>query len=67
MLRGDMEGPVGGIEDINVESLVRHLKAGQTYDGGISESSSHEAHAWSIIIVPSLVKDESEPDEYALS
>ncbi|KAG9236909.1 terpenoid cyclases/protein prenyltransferase alpha-alpha toroid [Amylocarpus encephaloides] len=45
MLRGEAEGTVGGIEDINVEALVGHLRAGQTYDGGISESSSHEAHA----------------------
>ncbi|KAH8676875.1 terpenoid cyclases/protein prenyltransferase alpha-alpha toroid [Tricladium varicosporioides] len=46
ILRGDevlAEGQKG--EDINVEALVGHLKAGQTYDGGISESSSHEAHA----------------------
>ncbi|CAG8973393.1 hypothetical protein HYALB_00000156 [Hymenoscyphus albidus] len=45
MLRGDVEGPVDGIDDIDVEALVGHLRAGQTYDGGISESSSHEAHA----------------------
>ncbi|PQE03438.1 hypothetical protein CJF30_00005427 [Rutstroemia sp. NJR-2017a BBW] len=41
--------------DIDVESLVEHLRRGQawrwllnfakTYDGGISESSEHEAHA----------------------
>lgn len=29
ILRGDAEGPVGGIDDIDVEGLVKHLKAGQ--------------------------------------
>jgi len=46
MLRGDVKS--GGIleeEDINVESLINHIRSGQTYDGGISESSHHEAHA----------------------
>ncbi|CCU78869.1 putative geranylgeranyltransferase type I beta subunit [Blumeria hordei DH14] len=32
-------------EDIDVEMLLRHIHSGQTYDGGISESSKHEAHA----------------------
>ncbi|CAD6448064.1 9d1fa01f-c692-44de-82c9-b422335780b7 [Sclerotinia trifoliorum] len=34
-----------GDDDIDVEKLVEHLRAGQTYDGGISESAQHEAHA----------------------
>lgn len=29
MLRGNLEGPIEGIEDINVEALVGHLRAGQ--------------------------------------
>ncbi|KHJ32267.1 putative geranylgeranyl transferase type-1 subunit beta [Erysiphe necator] len=32
-------------DDINVENLVQHVLSGQTYDGGISETSQHEAHA----------------------
>ncbi|KAH8602740.1 terpenoid cyclases/protein prenyltransferase alpha-alpha toroid [Bisporella sp. PMI_857] len=43
ILRG--EGEVSDMEDIDVEKLVNHLRSGQTYDGGISESSQHEAHA----------------------
>lgn len=43
MLRGDLDGQQE--EDINLEPLVDHLRAGQTYDGGISESWEHEAHA----------------------
>jgi len=31
--------------DVDVEGLVDHIRAGQTYDGGFSESSEHEAHA----------------------
>ncbi|KAF4637117.1 hypothetical protein G7Y89_g955 [Cudoniella acicularis] len=45
MLRGDVElSEQEKEEDINVEALVNHLRSGQTYDGGISESFSHEAH-----------------------
>lgn len=32
-------------DDIDVEKLVGHLRVGQTYDGGVSESAQHEAHA----------------------
>ncbi|KAK0119105.1 hypothetical protein ONS95_007969 [Cadophora gregata] len=32
-------------DDVDTESLVDHIRAGQTYDGGFSESSEHEAHA----------------------
>ncbi|KAH6709319.1 terpenoid cyclases/protein prenyltransferase alpha-alpha toroid [Leptodontidium sp. 2 PMI_412] len=32
-------------EDIDIEGLVDYIRAGQTYDGGFSESSEHEAHA----------------------
>ncbi|RAL62425.1 hypothetical protein DID88_004991 [Monilinia fructigena] len=43
MLTGDAHEM--GDDDIDVERLVGHLRAGQTYDGGISESAQHEAHA----------------------
>ncbi|KAM3065920.1 geranylgeranyl transferase type-1 subunit beta [Clarireedia jacksonii] len=45
MLTGDAHEGREEEEDINVERLVEHLRRGQTYDGGISESSEHEAHA----------------------
>ncbi|PQE25250.1 prenyltransferase and squalene oxidase protein [Rutstroemia sp. NJR-2017a WRK4] len=45
MLTGDAHEEREEGTDINVESLVEHLRRGQTYDGGISESSEHEAHA----------------------
>ncbi|QSZ28642.1 hypothetical protein DSL72_003141 [Monilinia vaccinii-corymbosi] len=44
MLTGDAHEERGE-DDIDVEKLVGHLRAGQTYDGGISESAQHEAHA----------------------
>ncbi|KAJ5032452.1 uncharacterized protein L3040_009056 [Drepanopeziza brunnea f. sp. 'multigermtubi'] len=44
ILRGD-EVVLVKEEDIDVERLVDHIRAGQTYDGGFSESSEHEAHA----------------------
>lgn len=43
---GGVEGDEG---DVDVEKLVGHVRAGQTYDGGISESSQHEAHGKSSI------------------
>lgn len=42
ILGGDLED---SDNDINVKSLVQHIRSGQTFDGGISESSQHEAHA----------------------
>ncbi|KAI1005851.1 hypothetical protein K3495_g2371 [Podosphaera aphanis] len=42
MLRGYDGGPN---ESIDVQKLMYHIKSSQTYDGGISESSQHEAHA----------------------
>ncbi|KAJ1327743.1 geranylgeranyl transferase type-1 subunit beta [Microdochium nivale] len=36
---------VGKEDDINVEALVAHIRRGQTFDGGISESATHESHA----------------------
>ncbi|TQS35698.1 hypothetical protein Golomagni_03872 [Golovinomyces magnicellulatus] len=41
ILMGDKDKP----EDIDIEKLVSHLRSAQTFDGGISESSQHEAHA----------------------
>ncbi|RCI09083.1 hypothetical protein L249_5125 [Ophiocordyceps polyrhachis-furcata BCC 54312] len=32
-------------EDIDVDALVGHIRRGQTYDGGLAETSSHESHA----------------------
>ncbi|KAI1098432.1 terpenoid cyclases/Protein prenyltransferase [Jackrogersella minutella] len=32
-------------EDINVDALVAHIRRGQTFDGGLGESSTHESHA----------------------
>ncbi|TAQ90498.1 hypothetical protein B7494_g1197 [Chlorociboria aeruginascens] len=40
---------LGEGEDIDVDKLVDHIRSGQTYDGGLSESSEHEAHALSIL------------------
>ncbi|KAF8863348.1 terpenoid cyclases/Protein prenyltransferase [Acephala macrosclerotiorum] len=46
MLRGDKELTEEEKRgDIDVDRLVEHIRAGQTYDGGIGESSRHEAHA----------------------
>lgn len=44
-LRGDVrEGEQGWVEDIDVDALVAYIRGGQTYDGGIAESSQHESH-----------------------
>ncbi len=46
MLRGDLQAPNGQVfKDIDVDKLVAHIRAGETYDGGIGETSEHEAHA----------------------
>ncbi|KAM0209527.1 hypothetical protein ACHAQD_011113 [Fusarium lateritium] len=45
MLRGDVKkGDDGWVEDLNVEDMITHIKRGQTYDGGLAESSKHESH-----------------------
>ncbi|KIL93050.1 Protein prenylation [Fusarium avenaceum] len=45
MLRGDVkEGDDGWVEDLNIEDMIAHVKRGQTYDGGVAESSKHESH-----------------------
>ncbi|KAJ4113233.1 geranylgeranyl transferase type-1 subunit beta [Fusarium equiseti] len=46
MLRGDVkEGDEGWVEDLDVDKMVAHIRGGQTYDGGVAESSQHESHA----------------------
>ncbi|KAF4975870.1 hypothetical protein FZEAL_7393, partial [Fusarium zealandicum] len=46
MLRGDVkEGDEAFVEDVDVDEMVAHIRRGQTYDGGVAESSQHESHA----------------------
>ncbi|KAF4470188.1 farnesyltransferase geranylgeranyltransferase type-1 subunit alpha [Fusarium albosuccineum] len=46
MLRGDVkEGEDGWVEDVDVDEMIAHIRRGQTYDGGVAESSQHESHA----------------------
>ncbi|UZP41685.1 hypothetical protein NXS19_009501 [Fusarium pseudograminearum] len=46
MLRGDVkEGDEAWVEDLDVDKMIAHIKRGQTYDGGVAESSQHESHA----------------------
>ncbi|KAH7391766.1 geranylgeranyl transferase-like protein type i beta subunit [Pyrenochaeta sp. MPI-SDFR-AT-0127] len=45
ILRGNVEGPVDGVPDINVDSFVECVRQAECYDGGISEAPYHEAHA----------------------
>jgi geranylgeranyl transferase type-1 subunit beta len=45
ILRGNVEGDVDGITDIDVDKFVRRVQESETYDGGISEAPFHEAHA----------------------
>ncbi|KAF4584041.1 geranylgeranyl transferase type I beta subunit [Ophiocordyceps camponoti-floridani] len=33
------------VEDVDVDALVGHVRRGQTYDGGLAETSRHESHA----------------------
>ncbi|KAL5382599.1 hypothetical protein DPSP01_006436 [Paraphaeosphaeria sporulosa] len=44
MLRGNLEGPVDGVPDIDVDAFVRCVQAAESYDGGLSEAPYHEAH-----------------------
>ncbi|RDA91103.1 hypothetical protein CP533_6694 [Ophiocordyceps camponoti-saundersi (nom. inval.)] len=32
-------------EDVDVDALIGHIRRGQTYDGGLAETSKHESHA----------------------
>jgi geranylgeranyl transferase type-1 subunit beta len=45
ILRGNLEGPVEGVPDIDVDKFVECVRRSETYDGGISEAPFHEAHA----------------------
>lgn len=49
MLRGDTgtesQKAEEEVEDIDVPALVAHIRRGQTYDGGFSESRANESHA----------------------
>ncbi|KAK7425751.1 geranylgeranyl transferase type-1 subunit beta [Neonectria magnoliae] len=46
MLRGDVhEGDEAWVEDVDVDQMIAHIRRGQTYDGGVAESSQHESHA----------------------
>ncbi|KAF2265675.1 geranylgeranyl transferas-like protein type i beta subunit [Lojkania enalia] len=45
MLRGNVEGPVDGVPDINVDKFVECILESECYDGGISEAPFHESHA----------------------
>lgn len=56
-LRGNCQvGDGAWTEDIDVEALTRHIRQGQTYDGGVAESSQHEAHGMymyaSVVVEP---------------
>lgn len=45
ILRGNIEGSVDGVPDIEVDKFVRCVQMSETYDGGISEAPFQEAHA----------------------
>ncbi|OMP84149.1 Geranylgeranyl transferase type-1 subunit beta [Diplodia seriata] len=45
ILRGSVDGDVDGVQDMDVDAVVRCIRASETYDGGISEAAYHEAHA----------------------
>lgn len=45
ILRGDLEGPVDGVPDIDVDKFVECVREAECYDGGISDAPFHEAHA----------------------
>ncbi|GAB7353271.1 hypothetical protein MBLNU459_g3777t1 [Dothideomycetes sp. NU459] len=45
ILRGTAEGEVEGCKDVDVDKLVQCIQVAETYDGGISDSPFHEAHA----------------------
>ncbi|KAF1980901.1 terpenoid cyclases/Protein prenyltransferase [Aulographum hederae CBS 113979] len=44
ILRGNAEGEVDGVPDVDVDAFVRCVRAAEAYDGGISEAPFHEAH-----------------------
>ncbi|GKT40676.1 geranylgeranyl transferase type-1 subunit beta [Colletotrichum spaethianum] len=66
-LRGDAkEGDADWVEDIDVDALVRHIRQGQTYDGGLAQSShqneSHAGYAWCAVSALVLLDRPSEQD-----
>lgn len=55
-LRGDAsEGNGAWVADIDVDNLVEHIRRGQTFDGGVSESSEHEAHGKVLLPASAMV------------
>jgi geranylgeranyl transferase type-1 subunit beta len=45
ILRGNLQGPVEGIPDIDVDKFVKCVRESECYDGGISEAPYSEAHS----------------------
>ncbi|GKT89072.1 prenyltransferase and squalene oxidase [Colletotrichum tofieldiae] len=64
-LRGDAkEGDADWVEDFDVDALVKHIRQGQTYDGGLAQSShqneSHAGYAWCAVSALVLLDRSSE-------
>ncbi|KAI1200991.1 terpenoid cyclases/protein prenyltransferase alpha-alpha toroid [Nemania serpens] len=53
--------------DFNVDALVKHIRRAQTFDGGMSESSTHESHSgYAYCAVAALaLLDASDPEPHA--
>ncbi|KAF2280822.1 geranylgeranyl transferas-like protein type i beta subunit [Westerdykella ornata] len=45
ILRSNVEGPVEGVPDIDVDKLVQCIRERETYNGGIAAAPFREAHA----------------------
>ncbi|KAI0385691.1 terpenoid cyclases/Protein prenyltransferase [Hypomontagnella monticulosa] len=43
-IRWALRAPEAG-QDFDVDAMVAHIRRGQTFDGGLGESSTHESHA----------------------
>ncbi|KAI0175483.1 terpenoid cyclases/Protein prenyltransferase [Hypoxylon sp. FL1284] len=65
-VRWALGGPEAG-EDFDVDALVAYIRRGQTFDGGLAESSTHESHAgYAYCAVAALtLLDLAEPDAAA--
>ncbi|KAI0392904.1 terpenoid cyclases/Protein prenyltransferase [Xylariaceae sp. FL0594] len=63
---GGAEGDDGSL-DFDVDALVRHIRRGQTFDGGMAESSMHESHSgYAYCAVAALaLLDAANPDSSA--
>ncbi|KAI0970250.1 terpenoid cyclases/Protein prenyltransferase [Xylaria arbuscula] len=51
--------------DFNVDALVGHIRRAQTFDGGMSESSTHESHAgyaYCAVAALALLEDSAGPE-----